>query len=95
MAITTLKAVRLKNAGLVDVFSKDRSHWQTAAKKAKEYVAEFVPVGEIHPDDLIPIMVPRLELDPKLRDHIEKKKLAQNRIAWFCEYVVDEVWSEI
>ncbi len=95
MAITTLKTVRLENAGLVDLFTKHREHWKEMAKQAKTYVAQFVNISDIHPDDLIPILVPALELDVTLRPHVEKKKLAQNRITWFGEYVVDEVWEEI
>jgi len=95
MAITTLKTVRLKNAGLLDLFTKYESHWKKMAKRAKAYVGEFVTPGQIHPDDLIPILIPRLELDSKLRAHIEKRKLAQNRITWFGEYIVDAVWAEI
>jgi len=95
MAITTLKTVRLKNAGLVDLFTKDRAHWLAKAKHAKDYVAEFINAADIHPDDLIPILVPALELDLKLRVLVEKNKLPQNRIMWFGEYIVDEVWDEI
>jgi hypothetical protein len=95
MAITTLKTVRLKNAGLLDLFTKHQPHWKEMATRAKAYVGEFVTPAKIHPDDLIPILVPRLELDPKLRAHVEKKKLAQNRIMWFGEYIVDAVWAEI
>ncbi len=95
MAITTLKTVRLDNAGLVALFRKDRNHWKEMADRAKKYVADFISVSAIHPDDLIPILVPRLELDPKLRVHVERNKLPQNRIMWFGEYVIDEVWNEI
>jgi hypothetical protein len=95
MAITTLKTVRLKNAGLIDLFAKHEAHWKAMAERAKVYVGEFVPASKIHPDDLIPILVPRLELDTKLRAHMEKKRLAQNRITWFGEYIVDAVWAEI
>jgi hypothetical protein len=95
MAITTLKTVRLKNAGLVGLFTNHREHWKEMAEQAKTYVAQFVNPNDIHPDDLIPILVPALELDATLRPHVEKKKLAQNRITWFGEYVVDEVWQEI
>jgi hypothetical protein len=96
MAITTLKAVKLKNAGLTDLFADNHEHWKEMAKRAKDYVAEFInPRSDIHPDDLIPILVPRLELDPKLRVEVDKEKLPQNRITWFGEYIVDEVWAEI
>jgi hypothetical protein len=95
MAITTLKEHKLKNAGLVDVFTKDKAHWKSMAKRAKDYVAEFVNRADIHPDDLIPILVPRLELDSKVQTAVEKKKLPQNRITWFGEYIVDKVWQEI
>lgn len=95
MAITTLKVLRLKNASLVDLFARDEAHWKALAQRAKQYVSEFVPANEIHPDDLIPFLVPRLELDAKVREKIESKRLAQNRITWFSEYVVDRVWDEI
>ncbi len=96
MAITTLKTVKLKNAQLTDLFTNDGLRYKEMAKRAKDYVAEFItPRSDIHPDDLIPILVPRLELDPKLRKVVEAKKLPQNRFTWFGEYVVDKVWAEI
>jgi hypothetical protein len=95
MAITTLKEHKLKNGDLVDVFAKDKAHWKAMAKRAKDYVAEFVNRTDIHPDDLIPILVPRLELDSKVQAAVDKKKLPQNRITWFGEYIVAKVWAEI
>ena len=95
MAITTLKTVRLTNAGLVALFKGDRDYWKAMAKRAKEYAAEFIPLAKVHPDDVIPFLEPRLELDPKVRTVVERKKLANNRITWFGEYILDEVWNEI
>jgi hypothetical protein len=95
VAITTLKTVKLDNAQLTDLFRSDRVRWKDMAKRAKDYVAEFIKRTDIHPDDVIPILVPRLELDSKLRVAVEGKKLAQNRYTWFGEYVLDMVWTEI
>lgn len=95
MAITTLKILRLENAKLTGVFAAEEERWKEMAKRAKDYVAEFITRADIHPDDVIPILVPRLELDPRLRVAVEEKKLAQNRYTWFGEYVLDKVWTEI
>jgi hypothetical protein len=95
MAITTLKTVKLENAKLTGLFAAEEARWKEMAKRAKDYVAEFIARAQIHPDDVIPILVPRLELDPKLRVAVEEKKLPQNRYTWFGEYVLDKVWNEI
>jgi hypothetical protein len=95
MAITTLKTVRLENAGLVDLFAKNKAHFRSIARKAKAYAGQYINTADIHHDDLIPYMITPLELDKTLREHMERKKLPQNRITWFGEYIVDEVWGEI
>lgn len=95
MAITTLKIVKLENAKLTGLFAAKRTGWMEMARSAKDYVAGFIPRADIHPDDVIPILVPRLELDPDLRVAVEGKKLPQNRYTWFGEYVLDNVWTEI
>jgi hypothetical protein len=95
MAITTLKTVRLKSAGFVDLFTESEEQWQAMAKRAKEYASEFIVPSKLHQDDVTPFLVLRLELDTKVRNLVERKKLAQNRITWFGEYIVDEVWDKI
>jgi hypothetical protein len=96
MAITTLKTEQLTNAGLDGLFAKSRKHWLAQAKRAFSYMAQLIEPEAIHPDDLIPILVPALELDTKLRDYLDKNGLRQKY--WFTnfgEYVVDEVWGEL
>jgi hypothetical protein len=59
-------------------------------------MAQLVEREAIHPDDLIPILVPALELDLELRDHLDERGLKQKY--WytnFGEYIVDEVWEEL
>jgi hypothetical protein len=95
MGITTLKTLRLENAKLTDLFTAEEERWKEMAKDAKDYVADFIPREAIHEDDVIDILVPRLQLDPKLRIAVEGKKFPQNRYTWFGEYVLDKVWTEI
>lgn len=96
MGLTKLKAVQLENAGLNDLFDKHKSRWRAMAKRALKYATQYVDEGEIRPDDLIPYLVPPLELDDILRNYIAKKRLAQKY--WYTnvgELIVDRVWDEI
>jgi hypothetical protein len=96
MAITTLKAKQLADAGLDKLFAKSEKHWLAHAKRAFNYMAQLVSPEEIHPDDLIATLVVALELDPKLSDYLSKNGLKQKY--WFTnfgEYIVDEVWDDL
>jgi hypothetical protein len=75
MGLTAYKSVRLEDAGLVGLFQKWRKRWHAMAKHAYEYTSEFVEDAgeEVRPDDLIPVLVPALELDNKLRDFLAEK----------------------
>ncbi|MFZ2051295.1 MAG: hypothetical protein WAU69_10255 [Solirubrobacteraceae bacterium] len=94
MAITTLKTERLIDAGLDDFFSKNKAHWLAHAKRAFDYMAQLIAAQDIHPDDLIPILEPALELDTDLRDFLDESRLGQKYwFTYFGEYIVDEVWG--
>ncbi len=96
MAITTLKTEQIVDAGLNGLFAENREHWLTHAKRAFDYMAQLVEREMIHPDDLIPVLIPALELDDKLRDFLDENRLSQKY--WFtnfAEYIVDELWDEL
>jgi hypothetical protein len=96
MAITTLKTEQIVDAGLSGLFANKKKHWLAYAKRAFDYMAQLVEQEAIHPDDLIPVLVPALELDETLRDFLDENRLRQKY--WFtnfAEYIVDELWDEL
>jgi hypothetical protein len=98
MALTATKAVRLEDAGFGGLFSGKRSLWKGLAKEAYEYVATQIEArGEsVRADDLIPPLLPVLEISPDLRDFLDEKKLTQKYwYQWFGEWIVDQVWAEL
>lgn len=98
MSLTATKAVRLEDAELDDLFNKKRALWKGLAKEAYKYVAPPIEArGEdVRLDDLIPPLVPILEISSDLRDFLAEHRLTQKFwYEWFGEFIVDRVWSEL
>jgi hypothetical protein len=50
----------------------------------------------VRPDDLVPTLVPALEVSDRLRTFLAQKKLTQNYwYTWFAELVVDRLWTDL
>jgi hypothetical protein len=98
MALTAYKSVRLEDAKLVGLYEKEEARWREMAAHAYAYTKGFVKdAGEhVRPDDLIPVLVPALELDDTLREFLAERKLSQQYwFTWFGELIVDRLWVNL
>jgi hypothetical protein len=95
VALSLNKLKRLEDAGLAELFDEDRKLWTAMAKDAYAYTRKFVG-AEVRPDDLVPTLVPALEVSDRLRTFLARRKLAQNYwYTWFAELIVDRLWSDL
>lgn len=98
MGLTARKSLALEDAGLDSFFAEERELWTEMASEAYNYTAEFVKdAGEpVRPDDLIPVLVPVLEVTQKLREFLAENRLRQKYwYTWFGEYIIDSLWDEL
>lgn len=98
MGLTAQKSLRLEDEKLVDLFNDEKELWTNAAQEAYDYTADFVKeAGEpVRRDDLIPILVPVLEVTQKLRDFLSDNRLPQKYwFTWFGELIVDRLWDDL
>ena len=95
MALSLNKLKRLEDAGLTELFAQDRKLWSAMAKDAYTYTRKFIG-AEVRPDDVVPTLVPALEVSDRLRTFLAARKLSQNyRFVWFAELIVDQLWSAL
>jgi hypothetical protein len=95
VALSLNKLKRLEDAGLGELFSDDEKLWAAMARDAYSYTKKFVG-AEVRPDDLVPTLVPALEVSDRLRTFLAQKKLTQNYwYTWFAELIVDRLWSDL
>jgi hypothetical protein len=95
VALSLNKLKRLEDAGLTGLFEDDRRLWTAMAKDAYSYTRKFVG-SEVRPDDVVPTLVPALEVSDRLRAFLAARKLAQNYwFTWFAELIVDQLWPAL
>ena len=95
MALNLNKLKRLEDAGLAELFEHDRKLWTAMAKDAYAYTRKFVG-AEVRPDDVVPTLVPALEVSDRLRTFLAQKKLTQNYwYTWYGELLVDRLWDDL
>jgi hypothetical protein len=95
VALSLNKLKRLEDAGLVRLFEDDRKLWTAMAKDAYSYTRRFVG-AEVRPDDVVPTLVPALEVSDRLRTFLAQRKLTQNYwYTWFAELMIDRLWSQL
>jgi hypothetical protein len=95
VALNLNKLKRLEDAGLAELFSDDHKLWAAMAKDAYAYTRKFVG-AEVRPDDLVPTLVPALEVSDRLRTFLAQRKLTQNYwYTWFAELIVDRLWPDL
>jgi len=95
VALSLNKLKRLEDAGLVRLFEDDEKLWNAMAKDAYGYTRKFVG-AEVRPDDVVPTLVPALEVSDRLRTFLAQRKLTQNYwYTWFAELMVDRLWSRL
>lgn len=93
MALNLNKLKRLDDAGLVELFEEDRKLWTAMAKDAYSYTRKFIG-ADVRPDDVVPTLVPALEVSDRLRTYLASRKLTQRYwYEWFAELMVDRLWS--
>jgi hypothetical protein len=93
VALNLNKLKRLEDAGLAALFDEDRKLWTAMAKDAYGYTRKFIG-AEVRPDDVVPTLVPALEVSDRLRTFLASRKLTQNYwYVWFAELIVDRLWS--
>lgn len=95
MALSLNKLKRLEDAGLTELFDADRKLWVAMTKDAYSYTRKFVG-AEVRPDDVVPTLVPALEVSDRLRTFLASRKLTQNYwYVWYGELLVDRLWSDL
>jgi hypothetical protein len=98
MALTALKVKVLEEKKFDELFTKHQPLWTAKAVEAHAYTKKFVtPTGQpVRPDDVLPLLVPALELAPEFYRHLEQKRLTQKywRI-YFGEFILDRLWEEL
>jgi hypothetical protein len=95
VALNLNKLKRLEDAGLTELFYADRKLWAAMTKDAYGYTRKFVG-GEVRPDDIVPTLVPALEVSDRLRTFLAQRKLTQNYwYTWFAELLVDRLWDDL
>jgi hypothetical protein len=95
VALSLQKLKRLGDASLVELFEEDRKLWTAMAKDAYAYTRKFIG-GEVRSDDVVPTLVPALEVSDRLRTYLASRKLSQNYwYVWFAELIVDRLWADL
>ncbi|TMK34419.1 MAG: hypothetical protein E6G64_01790 [Actinobacteria bacterium] len=95
MALSLNKLKRLEDAGLTELFDADRKLWVAMTKDAYGYTRKFVG-AEVRPDDVVPTLVPALEVSDRLRTFLAGRKLTQNYwYVWYAELLVDRLWADL
>jgi hypothetical protein len=95
VALNLNKEKRLEDAGLVGLFERDRKLWTAMTKDAFSYTRKFVG-AVVRPDDVVPTLVPALEVSDRLRTFLAQKKLTQNYwYTWYAELLIDRLWDDL
>jgi hypothetical protein len=95
VALSLQKLKRLGDASLVELFEQDRKLWTAMAKDAYSYTRKFIG-ADVRPDDVVPTLVPALEVSDRLRTYLASRKLTQNYwYTWFAELIVDRLWGDL
>jgi len=95
VALSLNKLKRLEDAGLTELFDADRKLWVAITKDAYGYTRKFVG-AEVRPDDVVPTLVPALEVSDRLRTFLAGRKLTQNYwFVWYAELLVDRLWPDL
>lgn len=98
MALSLNKLKRLGDAGLAGLCETDRKLWTAMAKDAYAHTSKFVrgSGNEVRPDDVVPTLMPALEVSDRLRTYLAERKLPPRYwYVWFAELVVDRLWPDL
>lgn len=98
MALTALEVQLLTDKGFDQLFENHSVLWKNKAREAYTYTEKFVtPTGEpVRPDDVLPMLVPALELAPEFSGYLDEKRLTQQYWrTYFGDFVLDRLWKEL
>jgi hypothetical protein len=95
VALSLNKLKRLDDAGLTELFEQDRKLWTAMAKDAYGYTRKFIG-ADVRPDDVVPTLVPALEVSDRLRTYLAARKLTQQYwYVWYAELLIDRLWDDL
>jgi hypothetical protein len=98
MALSLVKEIRLRDAGLTQLYEKELKLWRAMAQQAYTYAAGYIEASgaRLRQDDVVPALQPVLEVTPELRNFLDREKLRQRYwYEWFAELVIDRLWDEL
>ncbi len=94
MGLTAIARLRLEGKGFDKLFTDYQAQWMDMAEKAKKLIADQLNPGEPTVDDIKKTLLPLVELHPKLRAHLDVKKLTQKYwVSDFTDYVLQKVYE--
>ncbi|MDR0359640.1 MAG: hypothetical protein LBJ87_09300 [bacterium] len=70
------------------------------AQQAFGYTSQFIEQAQskerVRQDDVLPLLVPALEVCPPLRDFLAEHRLTQKYwYRYFAELILDRVWADL
>lgn len=98
MGLTARKSLKLQDTGLTNLYTSQQEIWAGMAREAYNYTADFVKNSgqPVRRDDLIPLLVPVLEVNDLLRAYLSESRLSQKYwFTWFAELIIDRMWDEL
>jgi hypothetical protein len=98
LALTLEKEQRLRNAGLFDLFEKERALWKAMAREAYSYTKRYVERANarVRVDDVVGPLIEALKVTGNLEEHLDDKKLKEKYwVAWFGELILEQLWDEL
>ena len=97
MALTLEAEQRLSSVGLVTLYENNKKDWLDAAKETMDFLSSGFPPGStIRRDDVSKALIPILEVNEKLKQMLESKKLrGKFWIRDFADLIIDRIWQDI
>lgn len=98
MALDRVKELRLRDAKLIELYERDLELWRAMAEQAYKYAGRYIEASgaAIRQDDVVPALLPVLEVTPELRTFLERAKLRQQYwYEWFAELIIDRLWPTL
>jgi hypothetical protein len=94
MGLTEVARLRLEAKSFAKLFTDHETEWTKMAERAKKLIADQLDHGEPTVDDIKKTLLPLVEIHPKLRAHLDGKKLTQKYwVSDFTDYVLHKVYE--
>ncbi len=92
MALTTTIRIRLEGKAFDTLFDAHEARWGAMVATAHHVMATQVPGGQPTVDDVKKVLLPMVELDRALRDHLSGRRCKEKYwISDFTDYILDRV----